>query len=245
MIVGLIPSRLNSKRLFQKPLIKIDGLPIIVHTMRRAMLSNFLDDLYVCTDSLKIAKIVKQYGGKYILTSTKHKNGTERIGEALKKIKKKIKLIVDIQGDEPTINPNDIDKIIKYHLNNLNYDLIIPHIHIDYVENQNQVKIISNKKGKILYLTRAIAPFNFSSKKTKLKKHLSVISFKKTALEKYKNFKESYLEKIEGVELLRALENGQKLGTFKLNGNAFAVDVKKDIKHVRDFFKLDKIRKFY
>lgn len=245
MIVGLIPSRLNSKRLFQKPLIKIDGLPIIVHTMRRAMLSNFLDDLYVCTDSLKIAKIVKQYGGKYILTSTKHKNGTERIGEALKKIKKKIKLIVDIQGDEPTINPNDIDKIIKYHLNHLNYDLIIPHIHIDYVENQNQVKIISNKKGKILYLTRAIAPYNFSSKKTKLKKHLSVISFKKSALEKYKNFKESYLEKIEGVELLRALENGQKLGTFKLNGNAFAVDVKRDIKHVRDFFKIDKIRKFY
>jgi 3-deoxy-manno-octulosonate cytidylyltransferase (CMP-KDO synthetase) len=245
MIVGLIPSRLNSKRLFQKPLIKIDGLPIIVHTMRRAMLSKFLDDIYVCTDSLKIAKIVKQYGGKYILTSTKHKNGTERIGEALKKIKRKIKLIVDIQGDEPTINPNDIDRIIKYHLNNLKYDLVIPHIYVDYVENKNQVKIISNNKGKILYLTRAIAPFNFSLKKMKLKKHLSVISFKKSSLEKYNNFKESYLEKIEGVELLRALENGQNLGTFKLNGNAFAVDVKKDIKRVRNFFKRDKIRKFY
>ena len=81
MIIGLIPSRLNSKRLKQKPLIKIDGLPIIVHTFKRAMMSKKLDDVYVCTDSLKIADVVKKYGGKFILTSKSHRNGTERIYE--------------------------------------------------------------------------------------------------------------------------------------------------------------------
>ena len=119
MIVGLIPSRLKSKRLFEKPLIKINGLPVIIHTMKRAMMSNSLDDLYVCTDSLKIANVVDKYGGKFILTSSKNRNGTERIAEALKKIKKKIKLVVDIQGDEPTIKPKDIDKIISFHKKNL------------------------------------------------------------------------------------------------------------------------------
>ena len=87
MIIGFIPSRLKSTRLHEKPLIEIDGLPLIVHTMKRAMMSKKLDELYVCTDSKKIAEIVNFYGGKSILTSKKHRNGTERIGEALKKNK--------------------------------------------------------------------------------------------------------------------------------------------------------------
>ncbi len=245
MIIGLIPSRLNSKRLKQKPLIEIDGLPIIVHTFKRAMMSKKLDDIYVCTDSYKIADVVKKHGGKFIMTSKSHVNGTERIYEGLKKIKKKTKLVLDIQGDEPTISPKDIDKIISYHLNNMNYDLIIPHIKIKYSKNFNQVKIISNEKGRILYLTRESAPHNFKGKNMTLKKHLSVISFKPLALKQYNRSKQTELEKLEGIELLRSLENHQKIGTFELKSEACAVDVKKDIKQVKKFLKIDKIRKLY
>ena len=127
----------------------------------------------------------------------------------------------------------------------MNYDLIIPHIKINYSKNFNQVKIISNKKGRILYLTRQSAPHSFKGKKIKLKKHLSVISFKPSALKKYNESNQTELEKIEGIELLRSLENLQKIGTFELKSEACAVDVKKDINQVKKFLKIDNIRKFY
>ena len=243
MIIGLIPSRLKSTRLFEKPLLKIDGLPVIIHTMKRAMLSKRIDDLYVCTDSIKIAELVERHGGKYIITSSKHKNGTERIAEGLKKISKNPSLVIDIQGDEPTISPKDIDKVISYHLKNFNYDIIIPHTLVDNILNYNQVKIISNESGKIVFLSRQTVLNR--NKKLKLKKHLSVISFKPAALKKFKKLAQTYLEKIEGIELLRALENGFLLGTTQLNSEAHAVDVKKDIIQVKKFFKKDKYRKLY
>ena len=85
MIVGLIPSRLNSKRLKKKPLLEINNLPIIVHTFKRAQLSKKLDKLIVCTDSKLIQNVVRKHGGEAVLTSKKHKNGTERINEISKK----------------------------------------------------------------------------------------------------------------------------------------------------------------
>ena len=95
MILGLIPSRLNSKRLKEKPLLKIDGLPIIVHTFKRAELSKKLDDVIVCTDHQKIVDVVKSYGGKVVLTSKKHENGTERIYEVAKKKKAELIILID------------------------------------------------------------------------------------------------------------------------------------------------------
>ena len=84
MILGLIPSRLNSSRLKEKPLLEIDGLPIIIHTLKRALLSNKLDEVIVCTDHKKIYDIVKYHGGNAMITSSKHVNGTERIAEVSK-----------------------------------------------------------------------------------------------------------------------------------------------------------------
>ena len=126
MILGLIPTRLNSKRLKEKPLLEIDGLPIIVHTFKRAQLSKKLDEVIVCADDKKIIDVVKDHGGKAILTSKKHKNGTERIYEVAKK--KKAKLIIDIQGDEPLVDPKDIDKVINFHNKNKYFDIVVPSI---------------------------------------------------------------------------------------------------------------------
>ena len=243
MIVGFIPSRLGSSRLHQKPLIKIDGLPMVIHTMKRAMMSKRLDDLYVCTDSKLIAEQVSAFGGKFILTSPSHKNGTERIGEAIKKIR--CNYAIDIQGDEPMVQPNDIDKVINFHLKNKSFDIIVPYVDTPYKDNKNLVKIISNKKSKILYFSRSKAPYDYKEQKTQLKKHLSIISFKRKSLIKYSTLKESYLEKIEGIELLRALENNLSIGTFGLKGKVLAVDVKSDISNVIKAMKNDKTRKLY
>ena len=115
MIIGLIPSRLKSSRLVQKPLLDIDGLPLIIHTLKRAQLCKTLNKVIVCTDSEKILSLVRAHSGEAILTKKSHQNGTERIAEVAKKFK--AKLVVDIQGDEPLIQPKH-NKVVQFHLKN-------------------------------------------------------------------------------------------------------------------------------
>ena len=109
MIIGLIPSRLNSRRLKHKPLLEIDGLPIIVHTFKRAQLSKKLDKVIVCADDMKIVNTVRKHGGDALLTSKKHKNGTERIAEVAKSVK--ADLFIDVHSDEAILNPKNVEKL--------------------------------------------------------------------------------------------------------------------------------------
>ena len=98
-----------------KALLEIEGKPIIIHIFKRAKMSKLADEVYVCTDSNKIIDVCKLHGAKFIKTKSSHKNGTERIAEAAKKLKlKKNDIVIDVQGDEPLINPIDIDKTIKF-----------------------------------------------------------------------------------------------------------------------------------
>ena len=245
MIIGLIPSRLHSTRLKNKPLIEIDGLPLIIHTLKRAQMSKLLDQVIVCTDSEKIGNIVKKHGGKYLMTSANHKNGTERIAEVAKKIKK-CQLIIDIQGDEPLLNPKDIDKLILFHLKKMkDFDIVVPCIKGTNLDSKNIVKVLFNKNGKVLYLSRSSVPCDFRDKGESLYKHLSIISFKKESLIKFSKIKESKYEKIEGVELLRAVENNIKVGTFISTSNSFAVDVKSDLDRAKLILPQDHLRKKY
>ncbi len=155
-VLGLIPSRLGSKRLHAKALLSINNYPLIVHVYKRAKLSNLLDDVYVCCDHNKIYETVRRYGGKAILTSKKHKNGTERIAEGYKLLKTKYDLILDIQGDEPLINPNHINNVINYHKKNPKADIIVPSLKIKQTQNENIVKVVKDKKKKCFILFKVI-----------------------------------------------------------------------------------------
>jgi 3-deoxy-manno-octulosonate cytidylyltransferase (CMP-KDO synthetase) len=243
MILGLIPARLNSQRLPGKPLIKMDGLPLIIHVLKRSLLCKKLDRVIVCADDRSIIEIVKKFGGEAILTSKKHKNGTERICEVAKKFD--AKLIIDIQCDEIFLNPEHVDKLIDYHKKNDQFDIIIPHSEIFTYNNRNIVKMINNNSDKIIYLSRADIPFYFRQKKSFLKKHLDFISFKKNILLKYCKFKKSKNEKKEGVELLRAIDNNFNLGTIKINTDVFSINTKSDLKKAKLIMKKCKIRKKY
>ena len=243
MILGLIPSRLNSQRLPGKPLIKIDGLPLIIHVLKRSLLCKKLDKVIVCADDRSVIEVVKKFGGEAILTSKKHKNGTERICEVAKKYD--AKLIIDIQCDEVFLNPEHVDRLIDFHKKNNQFDIIIPHSEILTYNNKNIVKIIDNDKGKIIYLSRADIPFYFRQKKNFLKKHLDFISFKKNILLNYCKLIKSKNEKIEGVELLRAIDNNFNLGTIKINTDVFSINTKLDLKKAKSIMKRCKIRKKY
>ncbi len=245
MILGLIPSRLNSKRLKHKPLLEIDGLPIIVHTFKRAMLSKKLDKVVVCADDQKIVNVVKKHGGEAILTSKKFRNGTERIAEVSKKFKN-IKLVVDVQGDEPLVDPKDIDRVINFHLKNNKFDIVVPCMQADEnFASRNLVKVVFSDSGRILYFSRAVVPFNFKNKKIKYYRDLSIVSFIPKILIKYSKLKMGFLENVEGIELIRALENNISIGTFIAKNSGFAVDVNQDLMRAINVMPTDSIRKKY
>lgn len=244
-IIGLIPSRLKSTRLKNKPLLKLGKIPMVIHTYLRAKLAKELDDVYICCDDKKIVEICKKYRAKYIVTSAKHINGTERIGEAFKKLKKKYDLIIDIQGDEPLINPNNIDKVIRYHKSNINSDIILPTLVSKKRSSKNIVKVLINKNNEVMYLSRYNLPFNFKGQNNYYLKHLSIISFKPKKLLQFCNEKQTFAERYEGVELLRALEMGMKIKTTILKGDSFSIDIKEHYIKAKKYILKDKLYKKY
>ena len=243
--IGLIPTRLNSTRLPQKALLPINDIPLIIHTYKRAKLSKKLDDVYICCDDEKIKLVAEKYGANVLITSKNHTNGAERINEAYKKLKKKYDFVVDIQGDEPLISPYHIDEVINFHVNNMDADIILPTLQIKPTTNTNIVKVLLNNKNEVLYLSRADIPLAYKKDKKKSLKHLSILSFKPSALEQFSKTKKTYLESIEDIELLRALEIGLKIKSVKLTGDSFSVDVYDDYKKANLKMSKDKFFKIY
>ena len=217
---------------------------MIVHVFKRAMLSKKIDKVIVCTDSNQIKSVVEKYGGTAVLTSKKHQNGTERIGEVASKFK--AKLVIDIQGDEPLFSPVETDKLVSFHLKNLKYDIVLPSLIVKTkTNNPNIVKLVKSNTGKILYFSRSSVPFSFLAKPKYYYKHVSIISFKPQKLQDFKKLKTGELEKIEGIELMRALENDFNIGTFITRHQNIAVDVIKDLESIIQKLPKDPFRKFY
>ncbi len=242
--IALIPSRLESKRLPGKALLEIDGLPIIVHTAKRALLANKVDEVYVCTDSQEIISICQKYSINTILTESHFTNGTERIASVSERFEDS--LIIDVQGDEPLIKPDYIDILIDIHYNHQSKpEIIIPTIKVSYNSNDNTVRVISSNSGRVMFLTRGMSPYRFKSEVSVVHKHVSVISFTSEGLKKYSKLKKSYLETIEDIELLRAIENDMQVYSHELEGNSFSIDVNDDYLRAKVAMVEDPIRKLY
>ncbi len=239
-IIGLIPVHLESIRLPNKAILEICGIPMILHVAKRAQLSKTLDKLVVCTDSHIICDICIKHQIEVVLTKSNHKNGTERIAEAADILNlDSDTLIIDIQGDEPLLKPYMIDNVAKFLLNNKNFDIIVPFIEIFGEETHSRVKLVASDNN-VIYMSRRNLPFPYK-KDTIYKKHLSIIAFKRDALEKFSKNKPTTLEEIEGIELLRAIEIGLKVGTFEEFGEIHSVDTKDDYERVQRLMTIDEI----
>ncbi len=244
-VIGLIPARLNSTRLKKKVLLPLEKTPIIIHVYKRALKSKKINDVIICCDDYEIFKIAKKYNARCLLTSKIHKNGTERIFEAYKKINKNYNLVVDIQGDEPLIDPKHIDRVIDFHFKNIKTDIVVPNLRIKEKKNLNIVKVVQNSKNDVVYLSRLDVPLNLKKSNDYLRKHLSIVSFRPNALKKFCQSKQTINEKKENIELLRALDLKMKVKTLELYGDSFSIDVKEDYKKAQSYFKKDKIFKTY
>jgi 3-deoxy-manno-octulosonate cytidylyltransferase (CMP-KDO synthetase) len=242
-VFALIPARLESTRLPNKPLLDINGMSMIIHVAKRTLLSKSVDKVIVCTDSLEIIEECIKHDVHCVLTKKRHDNGTERIAEALNYLDVSDEdIVVDVQGDEPLIHPETIDTLVS-NFKLSSFDIMLPYIEINDTNNVNIVKISTVGK-KIIYMSRMDIPCPFSQDR-KLKKHLSIIAFTVSALRKYSHMKKSELEKIESIELLRALESGLEIGTFQESKESFSVDVIEDYHRANRYMRDDKVYKRY
>jgi 3-deoxy-manno-octulosonate cytidylyltransferase (CMP-KDO synthetase) len=243
-VVGLIPVRLASKRLPGKALIEIVGLPLIIHVAKRAQLSKSLDEIYVCTDSLEIAAKCTEFNIPHIITDSMFSNGTERIASVAHKFPDTF--ILDIQGDEPLINPNHIDAVCDFLVNSSHEpDVVIPTLKTQYNSPDSIVRVQASVSGRVLSLTRAMVPHPFLRRPQFINKHLSIIGFRPGTLERYAKLKPSINEEFEDIELLRAVENDFSVYSFELVGDSFSVDQEDDLVRARVALEADKFLSLY
>lgn len=225
--VVLIPARMESTRLPDKPLKKIAGLPMIVHVAKRSQLATGVDRVVVCTDSPEILMVCEKFGVDVCMTKSTHRNGTERIAEAADVMGlQDDDIIIDVQGDEAFVLPEYIQEVADF-TRNTDYECVVPHQMIDEYGNLNRVKMVSHG-DRVIYFSRSDIPCYFGDIRQPMKKHLSIIGFRLSGLKKFVASEPTPLENIERVELMRLIELGVAIGTFRQDGVSLSVDTQED-----------------
>lgn len=236
-IIGVIPARYASTRFPGKPLAMLDGKSMIHRVYEQVFYSKLIDDILVATDDTRILKEVRSFGGNAVLTSKKHKTGTDRIVEAIKRIK--CDIVVNIQGDEPFINPEVIDSAIfpllkdsKINVSTLAFPFS------ENVKDENKVKVVFDNDNYALYFSRSVIPNNSRNKSNIIYyKHLGLYVYRKDFLLKFSREKQSDLEKAEKLEQLRMLSMGEKIKVIITKHDSISIDTQKDYKIALQFIK--------
>ena len=227
----IIPSRLAATRLPGKPLLKINGLSIISHVVKRAEEAN-IGEVYVAAGDKEIVDEVKKNGGQAILTNINHKTGTDRIYEAVNKIKNKdIELVMNLQGDEPLMNTKDIKNLqTKMIKTNADLGTLASNIFDQKIlKKKDVVKVITSELLKVENFPEAITFKRKLIDKTKnVYHHLGIYCYKLQTLKKFVSFKQSHNEVNDKLEQLRALDNNIKINVALAKDSPIGVDTEED-----------------
>ena len=229
----IIPTRLGAKRFPNKPLAKINNVPMIIHVLNRARESK-VGDVFVATPDKEIFQVVEQNGGQAIMTKTIHPSGSDRIYEAYtKKLKNNADLIINLQGDMPNIKPNSISKLEKFMRNN-NCDigtLASDILDNREVEDPNIVKVHTDKMLKENDFFKAKDFFRTKKdlKDEKIYHHIGIYAFTSTALTKYVKFARSKLEIKRNLEQMRAIENNLIIKVGLSDSKPLGIDTESDL----------------
>lgn len=241
-IICVIPARYKSSRFPGKPLADICGKPMIWWVYQQCRKVEDFSEVYVATDNQQIYERCVSLNLNVIMTSEKHPTGTDRVGEVAEKID--ADLIVNVQGDEPLLEPETIRAAIlpfykdpDLKISNLMTEIKNP---VDVV-NFTIPKVITNKDGLGIYLTRATAPYPKGSLDYKYYKQVCVYGFKPEALNFFCDYGKKHgkakIEAIEDIEILRFIENGMRVQYIEVNSDTVAVDTKNDLDKVRRIMK--------
>lgn len=238
-VVGIIPARYSSKRFKGKVIADILGKSLIQHVYERAKEARLLDDLIIATDDDRVIKVIEEFGGKVVYTSPKQPTGTDRIAEVVNPLD--VRVVVNIQGDEPLIHPQMINDLATTLLEDESIVMatLIKKIDDDQeINNPHVVKVVVDKDGFALYFSRAPIP-RIKNRGSRIKdqgyyKHIGLYAYTKDFLFTFTNLPPSRLEKLEGLEQLRALEYGYRIKTVETEFDTVGVDTPKDLEKVKE-----------
>jgi len=210
-IIGVIPARYGSSRFEGKVIADIAGKPMIQWVYERANQSKTLDGLFVAVDDTRVQSRVEGFGGKAIMTGAHHESGTDRIAEVVEKIPADI--IVNIQADQPLIEPNMIDEAVQPMMDNpeIQMSTLKREIEKDEFDDPGVVKVVVDEQDFALYFSRSLIPYPRYDENMRVYEHVGLYVYRKDFLLKISKMPQGYLEKIESLEQLRVLEKGYRI----------------------------------
>ena len=227
---GIIPARWGSTRFPGKPLYLIAGKPLLRHVWERCRRARKLDSVIIATDDLRIANAAFDWGAEVALTASRHQSGTDRVAEVAKK-GKEFAYIINIQGDEPLVDPCLIDKLIEKLRSDRKVDIVTAaHVFQNAAEasSPHQVKVVVDLMGRALYFSRAAVPYPHNVSQIKYLRHQGIYGFRSETLLQFVKWKPTLLERAESLEQLRALENGVSVHVLVTTDGSPGVDTPED-----------------
>ncbi|MBP2632359.1 MAG: 3-deoxy-manno-octulosonate cytidylyltransferase [Firmicutes bacterium] len=237
-ILCVIPARYSSTRLPGKPLADIAGKPMIQRVYERAALATKPTKVLVATDHEAVFKAVESFNGHAMMTAPDHATGTDRLAEVARKYTD-IDVIINVQGDEPLIEPSIIDELAEAFTidPDLNMATIMTPIQEEEKNNPNNVKVVTDLKGYALYFSRSLMPYPRNDHQVPVYKHIGIYAYRRDFLLNYAAMQPTPLESTESLEQLRALENGYKIKVLKTNFSFVGVDTEEDLVKVNEIYK--------
>jgi len=246
-IVVIIPARLNSSRLPGKVLLDIASKPMVQHVYEAAKKAKNIAEVYIATDSKEVQEVCLGFTQNVLMTDASHESGTDRLAEAVQSIE--CDGVINVQGDEPLIDPNLIDALSQELQEG--YAMVSAMHRIETTKelaSPNAVKVVVNNKSEALYFSRSIIPHHRDEWESLIKhhktvpqplnffKHIGIYGYTKEFLQNYAQLEQTYLEKLEKLEQLRVLENGHTIKMIQTSYIPVGVDVQEDLEEVRKIF---------
>lgn len=244
-VVGVIPARYSSTRFEAKVLADIMGKPMIQWVWERAKQVKILDELIIACDDERVAEVARGFGAQVVMTAKGHASGTDRIAEVVNPIE--VKVVVNIQGDEPLVHPTMIDSVARAILSDSSISVATIIRKIENPQDINDphvVKVVKDKNDFALYFSRSPIPFHARNSDITAPvyyKHIGLYGYSKDFLFTYKNMASSNLERTEKLEQLRVLEDGYKIKVIETKYDTIGVDTPEDLEKVKEYLLKEKI----
>jgi 3-deoxy-D-manno-octulosonate cytidylyltransferase len=236
-LIAMIPARYGATRFPAKLMQDLCGKPVIVHTYERVADTRLFDEVYVVTDDDRIEKVIREVGGKVIRSKKEHNSGSDRLAEVSRDLD--VDIIVNVQGDEPFTDKENLQKVIDIFAKDLTKSIAVASLmeritDPDDIANPNNVKVVVNKFGEALYFSRNIIPFpRDPNTKVSYYKHIGIYAYRKEALQQFTELPPSLLEETEKLEQLRYLENGFKIRLALTDIPTIGIDTPEDLERAR------------
>ena len=236
--VIIIPARLDSSRLPKKVLLDLKGKTVIQRVYEQCLKVKNVDGVYIATDSIEIKEVCETFTNQVVITKSTHQSGTDRIGEAVSAIA--CDIVINVQGDEPFIEPSLIEALVNSFSNSeISMSSAMSKINnVKDLHNPNVVKVVTDLHNNALFFSRSLLPFprdvkeistsNKVLEKGQFYRHIGIYGYRKDFLLKFVNMEQSYLEKVEKLEQLRALENGFKIKMIEADSSLLGIDTQED-----------------